>query len=231
MIMHILLVSIVGGILCLDRIFVQVMISRPIVAAPVIGLFLGDPYTGLIAGAFIELFWIDCLPIGTYIPPNDTISAILIAAGAIESGRILGHLPHGLIAMAVLIFIPIAFIAQEIEIRIIQANEELAKGALQDALKGDIRSIERNHIRAAIRGWILPAGMILIALPIGVAVMTWIYPRLMPWAVRGLQKIYELIPLIGIAVALNTINLRGMVPVFCAVFLLITVILYYIKNI
>ena len=37
MIMNVLIVSIVGGILCLDRIFVQVLISRPIVAAPVIG--------------------------------------------------------------------------------------------------------------------------------------------------------------------------------------------------
>ena len=58
MIVNVLIVSIVGGILCLDRIFVQALISRPIVAAPVIGLILGDPYTGLIAGAFIELFWI-----------------------------------------------------------------------------------------------------------------------------------------------------------------------------
>ena len=70
MIMNVLIVSIVGGILCLDRIFVQVLISRPIVAAPVIGMILGDPYTGLIAGAFIELFWIDRLPIGAAVALN-----------------------------------------------------------------------------------------------------------------------------------------------------------------
>jgi PTS system mannose-specific IIC component len=231
MIMNVLIVSIVGGVLCLDRIFVQALISRPIVAAPVIGLILGDPYTGLIAGAFIELFWIDRLPIGAYIPPNDTIAAVLIAAGAIESGRILGHLPQGLIAFAVLIFIPLAVLAQKMELWVVRGNEKLAKDALSDAARGDIRSISRNHLRAALRSWLLPAGMILITLPVGIGVMTWVYPRLTPWIIRGLNLVYGLIPLIGAAVALNTINLRGTLPIFCAVFLMMTVILHYIRYV
>lgn len=231
MILNVLIVSIVGGILCLDRIFIQALISRPIVAAPVIGLILGDPYTGLIAGAFIELFWIDRLPIGADIPPNDTIAAVLIAAGAIESGRILGHLPQGLIALAVLIFIPIAVLAQTMELWVVRGNEKLAKDALSDAFHGDIRSISRNHLRAALRGWLLPAGMILITLPVGIGVMTWVYPRLTPWIIRGLNLVYGLIPLIGAAVALNTINLRGTLPIFCAVFLMMTVILHYIRYV
>ena len=70
MILKIIIVSVVGGILCLDRVVLQAMISRPIVAAPVIGLILGDPYTGLIVGAFIELFWIDRFPIGAYFLPT-----------------------------------------------------------------------------------------------------------------------------------------------------------------
>jgi PTS system mannose-specific IIC component len=231
MIMNVLIVSIVGGILCLDRILVQVLISRPIVAAPVIGLILGDPYTGLIAGAFIELLWIDHLPIGADIPPNDTIAAVLIAAGAIESGRILGHLPQGLIALAVLIFIPLAVLSQKMELWIVRSNEKLARDALSDAAQGDIRSISINHLRAALRSWLLPAGMILIALPVGIGVMTWIYPRLAPWIIRGLNLVYGLIPLIGAAVALNTINLRGALPILCAVFLIMTAILHYIRYV
>jgi PTS system mannose-specific IIC component len=231
MIMNVLIVSFVGGILCLDRIFVQALISRPIVAAPVIGLVLGDPYTGLIAGAFIELFWIDRLPIGASILPNDSIAAVLIAAGAIESGRIMGHLTQGLIALAVLIFIPLAVLAQKMELRVVRGNEKLAKDALSGAARGDIRSISRNHLRAALRGWLLPTGMILIALPLGVGAMTWAYPRLTPWMIRGLNLVYGLIPLIGAAVALNTINLRGKLPIFCAVFLMMTVVLHYIRNV
>lgn len=230
MIMNVLIVSIVGGILCLDRIFVQAMISRPIVAAPVIGLILGDPYTGLIAGAFIELFWLDRLPIGAYIPPNDTIAAVLIAAGAIETGRILGYLPEGLIALAVLLFIPMAMLAQKMELRVIQGNERLARDAMRDAAQGDIRSISRNHLRAALRGWLLPAAMILTALPLGVGAMAWAYPRLAPWTVRGLELVYGFLPLIGAAVAFNAIHQRGALPIFCAVFLMMTAILQYIRQ-
>jgi mannose PTS system EIIC component len=227
---NVLIVSIVGGILCLDRIFVQALISRPIVAGPVIGLILGDPYTGLITGAFIELFWIDRLPIGAYNPPNDTIAAVLIAAGAIESGRILGHLPQELIALAVLIFIPLAFLEQRMELWVVCGNEKLARDTVREAAQGDIRYISRNHLRAALRGWLLPTVMILVAFPLGVGVMTWVYPHLASWIVRALNLLYGTLPLIGAAVAFNTIHQRGALTIFCTVFLMVTVILYYIRN-
>jgi PTS system mannose-specific IIC component len=230
MIMNVLIVSIAGGILCLDRVFIQTLISRPIVAAPVTGAILGDPYTGLIAGAFIELFWIDCLPIGAYVPPNDTVAAILIAVCAIESGRILGYLPHGLIALAVLIFVPFAYLAQQMDRWIIRGNEKTANEALQNVISGAPHAIARKHLFAALKIWLLSAGLLLIAIPIGIGVMTWGYPRLTPRIIRGLDLVYGLLPLIGTAVALNTIHLRGALPIFCAVFLTATVILHYVRS-
>jgi PTS system mannose-specific IIC component len=230
MIMNVLIVSIAGGILCLDRVFIQTLISRPIVAAPVTGAILGDPYTGLIAGAFIELFWIDCLPIGAYVPPNDTVAAILIAVCAIESGRILGYLPHGLIALAVLIFVPFAYLAQQMDLWIIRGNEKPANEALKNVMSGAPHAIARKHLFAALKTWLLSAGLFLIAIPIGIGVMTWGYPHLTPRIIRGLDLVYGLLPLIGTAVALNTIHLRGALPIFCAVFLTATVILHYVRS-
>ncbi|MDO9228397.1 MAG: PTS sugar transporter subunit IIC [Syntrophales bacterium] len=230
MIMNVLIVSIAGGLLCLDRVFIQTLISRPIVAAPVTGAILGDPYTGLIAGAFIELLWIDRLPIGAYVPPNDTAAAIVIAACAIESGRILGHLPQGLIALAVLIFVPFAYLAQQMDRWIIRGNEKPANEALKNAISGAPPAIARKHLFAALKTWLLSAGLILIAIPIGVGVMTWSYPCLAPRIIRGLDLVYGLLPLIGTAVALNTLHLRGALPIFCAVFLSATVILHYIRS-
>jgi len=229
MIINVLIVSIVGGLLCLDRVFVQMMISRPIVSAPLIGMILGDPYTGLIAGAFIELFWIDRLPIGAYIPPNDTIVSVLIAAGAIESGRILGDLPPGLIALAVLIFIPFAMAAKIMETILVRNNEKSVRAVLSDTLHGDISSIKKNHLRSAMMNFICPAALILLTLPIGIGLMTWIYPRLTTWSIQGLQLLYVLLPLIGIAVTLNAIHLRGAFPIFCGVFLAASGILHYLR--
>jgi PTS system mannose-specific IIC component len=230
MILKVIVVSFVGGILCLDRVVLQAMICRPIVAAPVIGLILGDPYTGLIAGAFIELFWIDRLPIGAYIPPNDTMAAILITASSIESARLLGNISQGLIALAVLIFIPLGILAQWMEIWISQGNEKLTRTAIDDAARGDIRSIARKHLSAILKTYLLSAAFILIALPIGIAAMTWLYPRLAPFVIRGLTLLYSILPLLGAAVALSTINLRGTVPIFCAVFLATTVVIGLIRS-
>jgi PTS system mannose-specific IIC component len=36
---------------------------------------------------------------------------------------------------------------------------------------------------------------------------------------------YSFLPLLGIAVAMNTIKLRGAIPVFCAIFLIVAVFL------
>lgn len=231
MILKIIFVSAAGGILCLDRVVLQAMISRPIVAAPVIGLILGDPHTGLIVGAFIELFWIDRLPIGAYIPPNDTIAAILITASTIESAHYLGNLSQGLIVLAVLLFLPLGVLARQMELWLCRGNEKLADEALADAARGDVRSIARKHLTAILKAYLFPAGFILVTLPIGIGVMTWAYPRFADWTIRGLTLTYSLIPFIGTAVALNTINIRGTVPVFCAVFLAVTVIIGFIKDI
>jgi len=231
MIWNIIIVSIAGGILCLDRVVLQAMISRPIVAAPVIGLLLGDPYTGLIVGAFIELFWIDRLPIGAYIPPNDTIAAILITASSIESAHYLGHLSQGLIVLAVLIFLPLGVLARQMELWLCRGNERLADEALADAARGDARSIARRHLTAILKAYLYPAAFILVTLPIGIVLITWAYPRLADWTIRGLTLTYSLLPFIGTAVALSTINIRGTVPVFCAVFLAVTVIIRLIRDI
>lgn len=228
MINNVLIVSIVGGLLCLDRVFVQTMISRPIVSAPVIGLILGDPYTGLVSGAFIELIWIDRPAIGAYIPPNDTIVAILIAAAAIESGRVIGELSQALIAFAVLIYIPLAFVAKEMEMRVIRSNEKKAKQMSGDIDGGNARFVVKSHLRAAMLNFIFPAATILITLPVGIALMTWTHPLIAPWGMRGLQLLYALLPILGIAVTLNTIRIRGALPVICGIFLVVTVILQYL---
>jgi mannose PTS system EIIC component len=230
MILKLVVVSIAGGILCLDRIVLQTMISRPIVAAPLIGLILGDPYTGLITGAFIELLWIDRLPIGAYIPPNDTVAAILITASSIESARLIGGLSPGLIAFAVLLVVPLGILAQGMELWISRGNAKLVEEALCDAERGDARSIARRHLSAILKTYLLSVAFILIAMFAAISAITWIYPRLAPQIIRGLTLLYGIIPLLGAAVALNTINIRGVIPIFCAAFLCVTAIIGFIRS-
>jgi mannose PTS system EIIC component len=230
MIWNVILVSAAGGILCLDRVVLQPMISRPIVAASVIGFLLGEPYIGLIVGAFNELFWIDRIPIGAYIPPNDTIAAILITASSIESAHNLNNFSQGLVILAVLLLLPLGILARQMDLWLCRGNEKLANEALADAARGDTRAVSRRHLNAIVRAYLFPACFIMVTLPMGIALMTWTYPRLTDRMIHGLILAYSLLPLIGTAVALSTINIRGMIPVFCAVFLVVTVFIRFIRD-
>ena len=224
---QIILLSFCGGLLCLDRIFIQAMISRPIIIAPIIGLILNNPYTGLIIGAMIEMFWIDRIPIGVYIPPNDSLVAVLATSVAILAGQKLGNVSPELIAFSILLFIPFGILAKQIDIMIIKSNDLLSDQALEDAKKSNIRGIEQKNYLGLIKALSFYIIYLLVLQAIFIPTVIWVYPKLTSAIIKMLAMIYYFIPLLGIAVAINTIKLRGAIPVFCAIFLIIAVSLEF----
>ena len=212
-------VALLGGALCLDRILLQVMISRPIVICPLLGVVLGEAYTGLIIGAFIELLWINRFVIGAHIPPNDSLASVLIAAGSILAGRELGHLSRELITLAILLFLPLAILGQKVDIEIVKLNEILSDRAIKDAESGNIRGISRKHIFGLIRTYIIYVVFIFIFLLIGTFLLVSIFPLLSDSLIKALTYAYFFIPLLGVSVALTTIEMRGTIPVFSGLFL------------
>jgi PTS system mannose-specific IIC component len=223
----IILLSFCGGLLCLDRIFIQAMISRPIIIAPIIGLILNNPYAGLIIGAMIEMFWIDRIPIGIYIPPNDSLVAVLATSVAILAGQKLGSVSPELIAFSILLFIPFGIMAKQMDIMIIKSNDILSDQALEDAKKSNIRGIEQKTYLGLIKVLSFYIIYLLVLQAIFIPAVIWIYPKLASTIIKMLTMIYYFLPLLGIAVALNTIRLRGAIPVFCAIFLIIAVSLEF----
>ena len=221
----ILLASLMGSVLGLDRVFMQVMASRPIVSAPLVGLMLGDVYTGLMAGAALELFWIDRLPIGTCVPPNDFLVAVLIAASAIIAGQELGRTSRELVALSALLFIPFGYLGQRLDGFIIGSNDALSHEALEDAKRANITGIFWKHMAGLGKVFLGNFIFILFSLLLGVALLTLIFPLLPPACATALTMTYFSFPLLGVAAGLTTINLRGAVPIFCAVFLTASMLL------
>ncbi len=211
--------ALLGGLLCLDRVVVQVMVSRPVVTGALVGALLGDPLTGLVTGAMIELLWIDRFPMGRYLPPNDTVVAILVSAGAILAGRALGGVSPELIALAVLLFSPAAFIARRGDAIIARSNNRLSEAAARDAHRGDSKAIDRKHYLAMAKLFGLSAAIIFILLVPGTLLLQVLFPMLPERIIRTLYLVYYFIPLLGVAVALSTIKIRGSIPVFAGLFL------------
>ena len=219
MLTQIVILSLVGGLLCLDRIFLQAMLSRPIVIAPVAGFLLGDAYTGLIIGAIFELFWMDRAPIGIYIPPNDSIASAFAAALAILAGQSLGAVTKELTALSVLLAVPFGILAKKMDVRMMAANDLLSDRALEAARSRDLRAIENMTCLALGRAFVLYAGLLFILQVIFIPLVINLYPKLPVQAGGALTLTYYFLPVLGTAVALSTIKLRGAVPVFCAIFL------------
>ena len=62
---QLLTIALLGAIIGLDVVsFPQAMISRPIVAATISGIVLGQPAGGLLVGATLELIALETLPVG-----------------------------------------------------------------------------------------------------------------------------------------------------------------------
>jgi PTS system mannose-specific IIC component len=91
-----LLIALIGGVVDLDSTATwQFMISQPIVAAPLTGLFLGNIYgeaaiglkLGLMVGTILQLLWIEQLPLGMNVPPDAALASVLSVALGFIAGR------------------------------------------------------------------------------------------------------------------------------------------------
>ncbi len=111
-----LISGLLAGFFWLDRYqLFQLLVSRPIVCAPITGLILGDLGAGCSIGLMYELLWLRRPPVGGYIAPDATLASISATAIAI---LLLQRLPMNLLSAACLSFFatyPLTIIASRID--------------------------------------------------------------------------------------------------------------------
>ncbi|MBI4396296.1 MAG: PTS sugar transporter subunit IIC [Elusimicrobia bacterium] len=100
------------AVAALDHIAVgQFMISRPLVVGPLLGWYLGNAPLGLLAGAVVELLWMQPIPMG--IRPVDTsIVAALTVVWSLTSSR-----PgHAVMALSLMLAIPCGMVVRRLDV-------------------------------------------------------------------------------------------------------------------
>src|SRR5207249_7576321 len=103
MLTDLLPLAMLGGVLGLDVVsFPQAMISRPLVAATLTGVMLGQSASGLLIGAALELIALETLPIGASRYP-EWGSASVVGAAIFAT-----HLTHPAGAMTLAVFAALA---------------------------------------------------------------------------------------------------------------------------
>lgn len=123
----------------------QIMISRPLVAGPLVGLLLGNALTGLTIGMLLELLWLCRMPVGASIPHDDTQVTIGATTLAIALSGTAG-MGMGLTLYALLVTLPLGKIGQIVE-RTVRSRNQLLLAAVQHSLNhGGLPAIGRLHL-------------------------------------------------------------------------------------
>src|ERR1035438_4041453 len=92
----------------------QFMVSRPIVAGPLVGWILGRPDIGLELGALVELIWIGDLPVGAHLPLD--LMTLTSVSVALACELVKGQSPEAVMTYALGVAIPLAALSTEVEI-------------------------------------------------------------------------------------------------------------------
>ncbi|HKJ28739.1 MAG TPA: PTS sugar transporter subunit IIC [Desulfuromonadales bacterium] len=214
-----LLAGLVAMLTGLDRVaLVQFMISRPLVAAPLTGLVLGNPLLGLEVGMLLELLWLGRLPVGAAIPPDDTQVAVGATVLAFSMGQMLGLGGMPMVILAVLVAIPLGKFGQIFDRLARNVNDRLAVAGLKALGSGNTNGLERRHLMGLISFAVSSLATACVIVLIGSVVLFYTAPQLIG-AVRdtGLSLQYSLI-IVGAASLLGTINVNRSISLFCAAF-------------
>jgi mannose PTS system EIIC component len=213
----VIIVSLIGGFITLDRSAAfQIMISRPLVCAPVIGFILGHTTVGIIVGGMLELIYIGRAPLGGYVPPHECLAAILCTAAVLISTAApseFSHVPsstpaRSLVALSVLISFPPAHLGSILESRRQRFNNYFSRQARLAVTSGRPERLPLLNLAGIAITYASSVAFILVCLPILVLIIRCLHPILPPQAHSALVMMYFALPLIGVAAVLSSITLK-----------------------
>lgn len=212
-IFSIIFIGIIGGLVNLDStVFAQVMISRPIVAAPIAGYFLGSLLgcpqeglsIGLVIGAFLELLWLNTLPVGASIPPNVSIASTVGVSLCLLIKEEMAIDINILIMIIIIEAFILGIICGRLDLlwrNVI--NKKIARHIISYVKEGKLWGLELfNGMCVLIHfliGCILCILLILILFYPTMALINWLPQKV----IRGLMLAKSLLPLFGVSVAIN----------------------------
>ena len=216
---------IVGALLCLDKIAIQIMLSRPLVSSTIVGLILGTPLTGLTAGALLEIFWVNKSPLGTYMPPNDTLVAILITITLAVLSAPQPHIPREFLVIAFLFYLPLGYVFQKMEVLPAWFNNRMSeKTLIQTDTSSD--SMYRISLMPSLFFYFcFSLSLIFVGLLVGLIFIPILIKNTPSFVDLSLVYVYYALPLIGVAAILTTTQHRKTLIYFTLLYICCSMIM------
>src|SRR5437763_7375127 len=145
--------ALVGGLSAIERKgALQLMLSRPIVLAPILGWALGDARGGLVLGVPLELLFLGGVNLGGSLPDNESLLAGALTSMVVPAGIAAGTgVDPALAAIGLALLAPLALFGRRLERASELRNTELMNEAITRAARGD-----PSAARVNLRGLLLP---------------------------------------------------------------------------
>ncbi|PLX86020.1 MAG: hypothetical protein C0617_02455 [Desulfuromonas sp.] len=206
----------------------QLMVSRPIVAAPLTGWLLGDPIVGLQVGFLVELLWIGRLPVGAAIPPDDTQVAVGGTLLAVTVGKALALVGMPFTVLCVLVAMPLGKFGQTFDRGARHLNGRLLSRAEAALAGGDLNAVERSHLIGLGHFALSSLGTYVVIVTAGSLVLFSLAPYLHEPLVGAADWVKLAFPLVGVGAILGTINVSRAMTLFGASFVTALLMLWLV---
>lgn len=220
------LISLICG---LDRVaMLQIMISRPIVAAPLTAFVLGEPLIGLQIGVMVELLWLARLPVGAAVPPDDTQVAVAASALAVMLSQSLDAPGIELPLLCLMVAIPLGKIGELLERFARRYNGHLVKRVDAALDRGSLVAAEFQHLRGLINFSLAALMTYAVIMAVGLLTIPLVWPMVQEPISYSSAWVKLALPLVGIAVILGTINVSRAITLFCASFCMAFILMWLV---
>jgi mannose PTS system EIIC component len=199
MVLKAILAAGVGGLLSLDRFQVfQLMLSRPLVAGPVVGWTVGDVAAGFAAGLLFELLWLRDPPVGGHVPPDVTAASMALAGvcGIVRSET--GVPLSALACLGFLLIVPLAFVGALLDESIRVQLGRLARGAELALIHGNDRQVYGYLAAGLGLGFVSQFVLLFPVILVGSFVLSAVVSLLPDKLLRAAGVAFYVIPLIGV---------------------------------
>ena len=200
-------ISIVGGLLGLDRTAVgQFMVSQPLVAGPLTGWLLGDATSGLIIGVVLELIWLLDMPIGNFVPADATI--VTVSACAVTVLGKPGGVTLSVIGFSLLLTTAMVPLTMQADAFVRKRNSKLVEKVLSSGVDNIAQAVTRAHLSGILAFFLKSFVLCLIIIPAGIIAVQ-LFEHLPATVHRALALFVKLLPLLGAALIARKLSIKA----------------------
>ena len=220
-------VSLVGALCALDRTAAfQIMFSRPLIAATLGGVLAGNWEIGLLIGASLELYFLSEIPVGTNIPTDDTLLALVAggvaaALSGLSSNAMLDA--KSLAFVVLLVVLPWAAFTRKVDSWVRARNARLIDEMETRLLACENASAINFHLHGILNFY----GAAAVALGLMMVISLLLVPLLLlllpAWIWPLTDRLLLIFPAAGIAGLLCNMNQKRQLAVFAGVSMLLLV--------